>query len=176
MSLEGSSRSRLIGYGASGQANLGGPSTAGYRICHRFHSCAGRRLLRATFATHHSTRHASSGRVRDDEGQGRANAEGGAPSTGYSVHAAHGVSTALVPDDERMEFLCECDDTDCVEKVSGTPAEYEAIRAVATHFVVLPGHEDPAVEHVVQQTERFLVVEKEGEAAHEAEESNPRET
>jgi hypothetical protein len=81
-----------------------------------------------------------------------------------------------VPDDEQMEFLCECDDTDCVEKVSATPAEYEAVRAVATQFVVLPGHEDPSVEHVVQQTERFLVVEKEGEAAHEAEESDPRET
>jgi hypothetical protein len=86
------------------------------------------------------------------------------------------VSTALVPDDERMAFLCECDDTDCVEKVSATPAEYEAVRAVATHFVVLPGHEDPAVEHVVQQTDRFLIVEKEGEAAHEAEESDPRVT
>jgi hypothetical protein len=40
---------------------------------------------------------------------------------------------------------------------------------------VLPGHEDPGVEHVVQQTDRFLVVEKEGQAAHEAEESDPRE-
>jgi hypothetical protein len=86
------------------------------------------------------------------------------------------VTTTLVPDNEPMQFLCECDDADCVEKVSATPAEYEAIRAVATHFVVLPGHEDPAVEHVVQQTERFLVVEKEGRAAHEAEESDPRET
>jgi hypothetical protein len=41
-----------------------------------------------------------------------------------------------------------------LEKVSATRAEYEAIRAVATHFVVLPGHEDPSIEHVVQQTER----------------------
>lgn len=86
------------------------------------------------------------------------------------------VSTALVSDDEPMEFLCECDDTECVEKISATPAEYEAVRAVATHFVVLPGHEDPSVEHVVQQTERFLVVEKEGEAAHEALEDDPRKT
>jgi hypothetical protein len=86
------------------------------------------------------------------------------------------VGTALAPDDEPMEFLCECDDRDCVEKVSATRAEYEAIRAVGTHFVVLPGHEDPGVEHVVQQKERFLVVEKEGQAAHEAEESDPRET
>jgi hypothetical protein len=85
------------------------------------------------------------------------------------------VGTTFVPDDQPMEFLCECDDRDCVEKVSATRAEYEAIRAVGTHFVVLPGHEDPGVEHVVHQTERFLVVEKVGEAAHEAEESDPRE-
>jgi hypothetical protein len=86
------------------------------------------------------------------------------------------VGTALAPDDVPMEFLCECDDPDCVEKVSATRAEYEAIRAVATQFVVLPGHEDPDIEHVVQQTERFLVVEKEGQAAHEAGESDPRAT
>jgi hypothetical protein len=85
------------------------------------------------------------------------------------------VSTTLVRD-EPMEFLCECDDTDCVEKISATRAQYEAIRAVPTHFVVLPGHEDPGVEHVVQQTERFLVVEKEDEAAHEAQEDDPRKT
>jgi hypothetical protein len=86
------------------------------------------------------------------------------------------VSTALAPDDVPLEFLCECDDPDCVEKVSATRAEYEAIRAVSTHFVVLPGHEDPGVEHVVQPTERFLVVEKEGHAAYEAQEDDPRET
>jgi hypothetical protein len=86
------------------------------------------------------------------------------------------VGTTLAPDDEPMLFLCECDDTHCLEKVSATRVEYEAIRAVATHFVVLPGHEDPGVERVVQQTERFLVVEKEGQAAHEAQEDDPRET
>jgi hypothetical protein len=85
------------------------------------------------------------------------------------------VSTTLATD-APMEFLCECDDPDCLEKVSATRAEYEAIRAVATHFVVSPGHEDPSVEHVVQQTEHFLVVEKEGEAADEAEEDDPRAT
>lgn len=85
------------------------------------------------------------------------------------------VGTALAPGDVPLEFLCECDDPGCVEKVSATRAEYEAIRAVATHFVVLPGHEDPGVEHVVHQTERFLVVEKEGRAAHDAEESDTRE-
>jgi hypothetical protein len=84
--------------------------------------------------------------------------------------------TALAPDDVPLEFLCECDDPGCVEKISATRAEYEAVRAAATHFVVLPGHEDPGVEHVVQHTERFLVVEKEGRAAYDAERSDPRET
>lgn len=86
------------------------------------------------------------------------------------------VGTALAPDDVPMEFLCECDDPDCLEKVSATRPEYEAIRAVATHFIVSPGHEDPSVEQVVQQTDRFLVVEKEGEAAHEARQDDPRKT
>jgi hypothetical protein len=86
------------------------------------------------------------------------------------------VSTALAPDDVPTQFLCECDDAECVEKVMATRAEYEAIRAVATHFVVLPGHVDPDIEHVVQDSERFVVVEKEGEAAHEAREDDPRET
>jgi hypothetical protein len=85
------------------------------------------------------------------------------------------VSTMLDLDDE-MEYLCECDNPECLEKLSATRAEYEAIRAVATHFVVVPGHEDPDVEHVVGQTERFLVVEKEGQAAQEAKEDDPRET
>jgi hypothetical protein len=85
------------------------------------------------------------------------------------------IGTTFAPYDEPMLFLCECDDKECVEKVSATRAEYEAIRAVATHFVVLPGHEDPGIEHVVQKTERFLVVEKEGQEAHEAQEDDPRE-
>lgn len=86
------------------------------------------------------------------------------------------VGTTFAPDDAPMEFLCECDDPECVGRVSATRSEYEAIRAVATHFVVLPGHEDPGVEHVVQRTEGFLVVEKEGEAADEAQEDDPRAT
>jgi hypothetical protein len=86
------------------------------------------------------------------------------------------VSSSVALDEQLMEFLCECDSTACMEKISATRAEYEAIRTDATHFIVLPGHEDHDVEHVVQQTELFLVVEKEGQAAHEAQEGDPRET
>ena len=84
------------------------------------------------------------------------------------------ISKAVAPDEELMEFLCECDNLECAEKVDATRAEYEAVRAVATQFIALPGHIDPSVEHVVAQNERFLVVEKEGEAAQDAEETDPR--
>jgi hypothetical protein len=86
------------------------------------------------------------------------------------------VSTTFLADEEHQEFLCECDNPTCTESINATHAEYEAVRAVATHFLVRPGHQDPDVEHVVAQNERFLVVEKEGRAGHDAEESNPRET
>ncbi len=85
------------------------------------------------------------------------------------------VSQTVPRDEQLMQFLCECDDKACAEKISATRAEYEAVRAVATHFIVLPGHEDPDIEHVVLQNERFLIVEKEGRAAQDAEKSDPRE-
>ena len=86
------------------------------------------------------------------------------------------LSKTVPPDEPLMEFLCECDNRDCVEKISATRAEYEAVRSVATNFIVVPGHEDPDVEHIVLQNERFLVVQKEGRAAQEAEKGDPRET
>jgi hypothetical protein len=55
-----------------------------------------------------------------------------------------------------------------------TRAEYESVRAVPTHFIVIPGHEDRRVEHVTESNERFFVVEKEGTAARNAEATDPR--
>ncbi len=84
------------------------------------------------------------------------------------------VSQSVALGDEAMEFLCECDRPDCRENVNVTRAEYEAVRAVPTHFIGLPNHQDPRIEHVAVANERFLVVEKEGKAARRAEESDPR--
>jgi hypothetical protein len=84
------------------------------------------------------------------------------------------VSQSVAPGYEAMEFLCECDRADCRENVNVTRAEYEAVRAVPTHFIVLPNHQDPRIEHVAVTNERFLVIEKEGKAARRAEESDPR--
>jgi hypothetical protein len=84
------------------------------------------------------------------------------------------ISDAVPPNEQTMDFVCECDRPNCFEKVTAKRTEYEAVRAVATHFIVHHGHVDPKVEHVILSTDRFAVVEKEGEAAREAVALDPR--
>ena len=70
-------------------------------------------------------------------------------------------------------MFCECGRLDCRERVAMTVAEYEAVRSRATTFAISPGHAIPDVESVIETTERFQVVEKEGEAARVAIETEP---
>jgi hypothetical protein len=74
----------------------------------------------------------------------------------------------------RSEFLCECGHESCREPVSISLAEYEEIRLSPTRFFVLPGHEDDAVETIVKRTDYYIIVEKHGEAAAEADVLDPR--
>ena len=75
----------------------------------------------------------------------------------------------------RMDLICECADTSCAEHLTMSPADYEAVRAEPRRFVVLPGHEAGTdVERVVERQEGFFVVEKRGDAAREAEQTDPR--
>ena len=59
------------------------------------------------------------------------------------------------------EFVCECADTGCVERVPATLDQYEEVRADGTTFMLVPGHEIPTVERVVKRPHRrFAIVEK----------------
>ena len=71
-------------------------------------------------------------------------------------------------------FVCECEDEGCVEPVSLTTKEYEAIRAHSNSFFVIPGHETPMVDQVIEKAESYLVVRKRGAGAEVAEELDPR--
>ena|SRR5437763_8471907 len=85
------------------------------------------------------------------------------------------VSKSLAGTDPNMDFLCECDQADCLAKVSATLNEYESVRADPTHFILLPDHVDPNVEHVVViSNDRFAVVQKDDAAARDAEAHDPR--
>ena len=71
-------------------------------------------------------------------------------------------------------FVCECGAPDCTETVSLTPADYEAIRANPSQFVVLPGHVEEDAERIVRDEGDYLVVEKIGVGRVVAEERDPR--
>jgi hypothetical protein len=65
---------------------------------------------------------------------------------------------------ELLSFICECGDRSCEEFVSLSLAEYEAVRRDSRRFAVVPGHVFPEAERVVADNERFMVVEKTGDA------------
>ena len=62
------------------------------------------------------------------------------------------------------EILCECAHEGCAETIPVTLDEYDAVRRIPTHFFVRPGHDVPEIERVVDEMERYVVVEKFGEA------------
>ena len=66
-------------------------------------------------------------------------------------------------------IVCECADPDCAQRLTILHTEYDAIRAVATQFVVAHGHCNPEIESVVSRTDRFEVVRKRGIAGAVAE-------
>jgi hypothetical protein len=60
--------------------------------------------------------------------------------------------------------LCECGDEECLERLFLDKQEYEAVRAHPARFFVAPGHQDlTAGEVVVIESNRYVVVEKQGE-------------
>jgi hypothetical protein len=75
---------------------------------------------------------------------------------------------------EKMTIFCECGSGKCGEQITLTEAEYERLRRVPTHFAVIPGHDEPAVERVVEMNDRYVIVEKFGEAAITAIKLDPR--
>ena len=64
-------------------------------------------------------------------------------------------------DSDSAEFVCECADQACTERVEATLEEYERVRANSTRFLLRPGHEDTRVERVVDaRGPRLAIVEK----------------
>jgi hypothetical protein len=61
---------------------------------------------------------------------------------------------------ELAAYLCECSDRRCTEPISLTRDEYEAVRAVGVRFAIALDHENPEIDRVVSENERFATVEK----------------
>jgi hypothetical protein len=82
----------------------------------------------------------------------------------FSIAIAHG------------HWICECADDSCVDRISLSMDEYEAVRASPIRFAVAPSAEHffPELEVVVEKTDRFWVVEKTGAAGELAAKVDPR--
>jgi hypothetical protein len=61
---------------------------------------------------------------------------------------------------DEAEFVCECADGACTERVAATLEDYEEVRADGATFMLTPGHEDERVEAVVALEGSYAVVEK----------------
>ena len=77
--------------------------------------------------------------------------------------------------DDRMHIVCECGNLDCVERIVVPLGRYEEIRSDSTLFFIVPGHDKPDVEDVVEDEDAFQVVrKKDGGPAALAEATDPR--
>ncbi len=61
---------------------------------------------------------------------------------------------------EVAEFVCECGDASCTDRIQLPLGEYERIRSDAKWFFIVPGHEELEFERVLEQYDDYLVVEK----------------
>jgi hypothetical protein len=71
-----------------------------------------------------------------------------------------GLSAIERDPDERAAFVCECGRPDCTEIVKLPLEDYQRAHQVDTRFVVLPGHEYPEVERVLEEGNGYFVIEK----------------
>jgi hypothetical protein len=73
-----------------------------------------------------------------------------------------------------LELLCECADLECEKTIRLSVGEYERIRGSSVRFPVALGHVYPEVENIIEENERFAVVEKQGKAAEVSVQLDPR--
>ena len=63
-------------------------------------------------------------------------------------------------EEQRLTFVCECSDRECSGRIEMTAAEFDEIRKSPRRYLVLPGHEIPDIERVVEDRGAFEVVKK----------------
>jgi hypothetical protein len=80
---------------------------------------------------------------------------------------AHQVQTPL-------PFHCECGRASCLATIELDPREYERVANEPYRFLLIPGHEDDAIEHVIERHPSFVVAEKIGEARRQIDRDHPQ--
>lgn len=76
---------------------------------------------------------------------------------------------------ERPEsYFCECAHEQCTQRIELRRDQYESVRRSPRRFAVVPGHEVPDVETVVERLDGYLIVEKPPDLDTLIERTDPR--
>lgn len=77
---------------------------------------------------------------------------------------------------DNAEFVCECADASCGDRVEVPLDEYEQVRSDGARFLVAPGHEESELEHVLMRKDEHQVIakSKDPRLARAARELDPR--
>ena len=67
-----------------------------------------------------------------------------------------------VREGQRVPFLCECADDDCLGTVNVTHSEWEAVAAEPNHFLMEAGHQHSESEEVVGSLREYEIARKPG--------------
>ena len=73
-----------------------------------------------------------------------------------------------------IDLICECTRPACFEHLRVSPETHEAARRVPNRFLLKPGHTDPHNERVIEETDRYTIIEKIGFEARQADRDDPR--
>jgi hypothetical protein len=61
---------------------------------------------------------------------------------------------------ETMAVICECGKIECTEQIELDIPTFERVRSDPAQFVVLPGHELPEVETVIERHDGYFLLRK----------------
>jgi len=83
-------------------------------------------------------------------------------------------SVRTTADHGPIGFLCECGRLGCNQVIRLGRQRYEALREHPRRFAIVPGHELPEVEDVVELHEHYAVIQKHSDTADIVERTDPR--
>jgi hypothetical protein len=73
-----------------------------------------------------------------------------------------------------LPFHCECGRASCFGTIELAPPVYESVVRERYRFILIPGHEEAAIERVVERQPMYVVVEKVGEARAQIDRDHPQ--
>lgn len=77
-----------------------------------------------------------------------------------ALHIEEGNPEFIRTDDLLLEFICECSDENCGERIPLKMSKYDKIHRNRDSFIVKPKHQVDPIEEVVETNDGYCVVKK----------------